>query len=249
MYTIFDQFADITYFVTDVDSGGSEGAYSSNNLSFDTGDNPEVVTNNRLNLCRQFNVDPSALFIPDQTHSNNIAIVTKVDTPLLKTDALITNTKGFCIAILTADCVPIIVYNAKQKVISTIHVGWKGIINNIIPLTIEKMIQQFGGKTEHYFVGIGPSISKKNYEVSEDVSKKFDDAFPRSLGIVDRKQGSKPHIDLVMAARIQLISCGIPQLNIESCGECTFTNTAYFSARRQGFKSGRFASGIILNKN
>ena len=244
MFDLFDQFKEISYFITNVHEGESKGAYSTNNLALHTGDHEADVLSNRYKLKQKNGIEN--LHIPDQTHSANIKSIPLKNGGLDNTDALITNVKNECIAVLTADCVPVLIYNEKQKAVAAIHAGWKGIISEIIPSTIEMMLARYGGKPSNFYVGIGPCISKKSYEVGEDVAQKFDEIFPKQLGVVDRKIGAKPHIDLVLAAQLQLLSCGIPQLQIESCGECTFLNENYFSARRLGLKSGRFASGIMI---
>ena len=246
MFTIFEQFNKIQYFISDNKDGSSTNSYAENNLALHTDDIEENVTNNRIALCKKLGIDTDKLIIPNQTHSNKTQVVPLKKGTLDQTDGLITNTKDTCIAVLTADCVPLIVYHSKQHYAGVIHAGWKGIINEIIPNTIDLMLTRFGGKTKDFHVGIGPCIGKKDYEVGEDVATKFDGLFPKNIGVVDRTSFNKPHIDLVLAAKLQLISCGLLQDNIESSGICTYNSDDYYSARKSGLKSGRFASGILL---
>lgn len=246
MFTILDQFPKLNYFIADVHNGSSAGTYATNNLALHTGDDEASVLKNREALCESLNIKTSKLYIPEQTHSSNIKVITNKELDLSQTDALITQEKDIAISILTADCVPVIIYNAKQHVAGVVHAGWKGIVNDIVSNTIDLMQSRFGGKTSNYYAAIGPCIGTKKYEVGEEVAEKFDAIFPKQYSVVNRTISEKPHIDLALAVRLQLIQAGIPQMQIEASGECTFQNENYFSARRQGLKSGRFASGVVL---
>ena len=109
-----------------------------------------------------------------QIHSNKIFFIKNnyKFKKKIKSDASITKIKNVALGILTADCVPILIYDDALKIIAAIHAGWrgayKGIINNVIKFMIKK-----GSKIENIHAAIGPSISQKNYNVKKDFLKKL----------------------------------------------------------------------------
>ncbi len=247
----------IFHFITTRHGGVSKGNYASFNLGAYCGDQPENVRENRKRLCGALGITPSFLFVPHQTHDTQIRVIDnsflaadkETQTNALEgIDALITATPGACIAVTTADCVPIILYDPKKQVIAAIHAGWRGTANNITTQTVETMTHCFHVDPADILAGIAPSIGQKAFEVGQEVA----DAF--SLTGIDttsiccyNKESGKPHIDLAEANRRQLIKCGVNPENIESSGICTHTGNAdFYSARQSGIHSGRFLTGILL---
>ena len=108
-----------------------------------------------------------------QTHSNKTIVISERNRNLKKfnSDALITKEKDISLGVVTADCVPIILYDIKNQVIGCIHAGWKGASSGIIENTVKKF-RKLNSKNK-IFASIGPCIGKKSYEVDEDFYKKF----------------------------------------------------------------------------
>ena len=160
-------------------------------------------------------------------------------------DALITDRKGECLCISTADCVPVLCYDRKRKAIAAIHAGWKGTVARIVSKTLEAMAAEYGTQGEDITACIGPSISLSAFEVGDEVYDKFRNEGFDMEQIAVRQD--KWHIDLWKANRMQLEGFGVKPENIQTAGICTWTdNQDFFSARRQGIASGRILSGIML---
>lgn len=158
-----------------------------------------------------------------------------------ESDALITTKKNLGLAISSADCPAIFIYDPKEKVIAAVHSGWRGTEKNILRKTIHKLKIDFNSVPTNLICYIGPSISQKNYEVQEDVAAKFNSDF-----VV--KNENKFYLDVAAANYKMLIEEGVKRINIQVSFLCTYEyETLLQSYRRDGQKSGR-ALGIIAMK-
>ena len=247
----------ITAFSTTRNGGVSKGDYASMNCTPYTGDDIEAVQRNQQLLCTALHIEKEQLIIPYQTHSVNALVIDKEflqqnagkrDEQLQNIDALITQEKGVCLCVSTADCAPILLYDRKQQVIAAIHAGWRGSVNYIVRKTLEQMNRLYNTQGEDIFAAIGPCIGFDAFEVGDEVY----DAFKQNDFPMEYISGWKPethkwHIDLQMANSVQLIDFGVPTEQIDICDICTFTHyEKFFSARRLGIKSGRILSGIFM---
>jgi len=247
------EFSELLHFSTTRMDGCSMGNYGSLNLGFNSGDLPGNVIENRIRLCAALGINPDKLVFPKQTHTATIKTITAgfLDLDirermhfLNETDAVITNRKGVCIAIKTADCVPVLLFDRKQKVVAAVHAGWRGTEQNIVSKTIHKMAEEFGSAPSDLFAGIGPSISPEVYEVGEEVWKKFTPEFYQPT---NPSKAGKRLLDLWSANFHQLINAGVPVDQIEVSRTCTFSDPIrFFSARRDGLNTGRMATGIMI---
>lgn len=246
-------FKGLFHFTTTRQGGASSENYGSLNLGFNSGDNPQNVFENRILLCNALEINRNRLIFPKQTHS---ARIKSIDTDYLdcgeiekknflsETDAIITDLKGVCIGVKTADCVPVILFDQKKKVIAAIHAGWRGTAQRITYLTVKRMISEFQSDPSDIIAGIGPSISPEVYEVGPEVWTQFDPIYYRQDGLV---ADDKRKLNLWKANQDQLSEAGIPVNHIELAELCTYSNpNAFFSARRDGAKTGRMATGIML---
>lgn len=250
--------AQVTAFSTTRNGGVSKGDYASMNCTPYTGDDIEAVQRNQQLLCTALHIEKEQLIIPYQTHSVNALVIDKEflqqnvekrNEQLQNIDALITQEKGVCLCVSTADCTPILLYDRKQQVIAAIHAGWRGSVNYIVRKTLEQMNRLYNTQGEDIFAAIGPCIGFDAFEVGDEVY----DAFKQNDFPMEYISGWKPethkwHIDLQMANSVQLIDFGVPTEQIDICDICTFTHyEKFFSARRLGIKSGRILSGIFMN--
>jgi YfiH family protein len=248
----------VTAFSTTRNGGVSKGDYASMNCTPYTGDDLEAVQRNQQLLCTALHIEKEQLIIPYQTHSVNTLVIDKEflqqnaekrNEQLQNIDALITQEKGVCLCVSTADCTPILLYDKKQQVIAAIHAGWRGSVNYIVRKTLEQMNRLYNTQGEDIFAAIGPCIGFDAFEVGDEVY----DAFKQNDFPMEYISGWKPethkwHIDLQMANSVQLIDFGVPTEQIDICDICTFTHyEKFFSARRLGIKSGRTLSGIFMN--
>jgi YfiH family protein len=241
---------DLVHFVTTRSGGCSNHAYSSLNLSRQVGDLPENVEWNRSKVRDAFGILPGRMHYPEQCHANYVQEVTDETGPddLARTDALITNRKNQCIAVLAADCVPVLFYDPNVRAVGVAHAGWKGTIGRIAIRTIEQMVRTYASKPQQILACIGPSISQKYYEVGNEVVVQFEFWFADTPAVFHRNPHTgKTHINLWEANRQLLLRAGLQACNIEVSRICTYNSKDHFySARRDGFTCGRFATAIML---
>jgi len=175
----------------------------------------------------------------EQVHG---AEVIPVDSPGFagQGDALVTKTKGVALTIQVADCIPLLFADTRNGVIGAAHAGWRGVASAVAPQTIEAMTQ-LGAERRHIQAWIGPGISLEHFEVGEEVASQFpEQAIDRSF--------EKPHVNLELVLRSQLIDSGIPASQITAQEGCTFHDSEIFhSFRRDRDSSGRMVAMIVLN--
>ncbi len=244
-FDTFSGISSIQHFVSTRKGGISQGNCSSLNLGYNTQDTPEKVSKNREIIAKAMGV--SNIIFPQQTHKNHVQLVTHntISNDFADTDALITNQKGICIAVIFADCVPILVFDPVNQVIGAIHAGWRGTVAKIIEKTIEKMQHEFGTNPSDIIAGIGPSISPQAYEVGNEVIEKVEAAFP-SINLVSNRTTEKGYLNLWEANKQSLLNTGVLEKNIEIAGLCTKENHDTFFSVRHEKETGRFATGIML---
>ena len=220
-------------------------------LALHTGENQKNIIQNRQYLRNYFkNTKPLHFIVANQTHSNHIKIITQKESKgweseanaIENCDALLTNVPNIILSILTADCVPLLIYDKKKQVIGAVHAGWKGTQKQIIKHTIEKMQDTYQSNPQDIYIGIAPSIGACCYEVGEDVAKHFLDT-PKGY----TQKGEKYMLNLPYLNQQQLLSTGIPLENIEMSNVCTSCEVEhYFSYRKEQGCTGRFMSMIGL---
>lgn len=258
-YEVLSSYPNISGFVTTRHGGCSQGDYTSFNCTPYTGDHAECVQRNQEMLCSSLPQHPKELIIPYQTHDTKILAIDeaylqankeKRHTLLQGIDALITCEPGYCLCISTADCIPILLYDRVHQAIAAIHAGWRGTVNYILEHTLNKMRTLYGTDGKDIIACIGPGISLPAFEVGDEVYEAFRENGFQMKYISEWKPAThKYHIDLWAANRIQLLDFGVPSAQIETAGICTFTqHEDFFSARRQGIKSGRILSGIMIHQ-
>lgn len=252
-YLQYSLSKEIKAFSTSRTGGISEGMYASFNCTHYCGDNPMHVVANREKLCLDWRIHPSRLFIPRQVHDVRMEVVdeqfltlspTEQSARLDGVDALISPLPDCCLAISTADCVPILLYDTRARVIAAVHAGWRGTVARILTQVLNQMTLLYGTEGKNVKAVIGPSISLQAFEVGDEVYEQFFSAnFPmRQIAVRQEKW----HIDLWEANRLQLLEKGVPAETIHVTGICTFNNSErFFSARKLGIKSGRILSAIM----
>lgn len=256
-FSLLKSCSGVTHFVTTRHGGVSTGNYGSFNCSHNTNDSCRAVYDNQHMLFQLTKHQIEELLIPVQQHGCKSLVIEEsfFNFPLeLRrvfmdgVDALITDVPGYCVCVSTADCVPVLLYDKKHKVVAAVHAGWKGTVKHIVANVLEHMNIKFETQGKDVVACIGPSISLESFEVGEEVYDAFTEAgydMP-SISTSDTQTG-KYHIDLWEANRMELIKCGVPQKQIEVAGICTYIHYEdFFSARRLGIDSGRTLSGIMI---
>lgn len=254
VYGLNKSYADIFCFSTTRHGGYSTGQYSSFNCNHYCGDSPENVERNRILLTEIMPCRPQALVIPHQIHSTEVRMIdasfmladeSERKELLEGVDAVITNLPEVCVCISTADCIPVLCYDVRNKAVAAVHAGWRGTVVRIVEKTLQQMRSAYGTRMQDVVAVIGPGISLQSFEVGDEVYQTFKDA-GFNMDIIARRY-SKWHIDLWEANRQQLVSVGVNPNKIEVSGICTYTECEdFFSARRLGINSGRIISGIML---
>lgn len=256
-FDLFKKMPFIEHGFTTRIGGVSEGIYSSLNLSFTRGDENDKVLENYRIIAKEIGFDINDFVASHQTHTTNIKVVGKSDKGKGITrerdyeniDGLMTNEPGIVLFTYYADCVPLYFVDRVKKVIALSHSGWKGTVNKMGKVTVEKMISEFGCNKEDIICAIGPSICKKCYEVSEDVAIEFKKNF-RSGDVckfLEDKKNGKYQLDLWKANELILEEAGIQKNNIENRKICTCCNrNVMFSHRGSGGKRGNLAAFMVI---
>lgn len=244
----------VTAFSTTRHGGVGEGCYAHFNINPFCGDDPQVVVANRRALAAELQVEERCVLLPHQVHGANCLVVDRriVDLPaghcaaaLEGYDALITREKDVCIGVSTADCIPVLLYDAHHHATAAIHAGWRGTVQRIVMKTLQRMTEVFGTRAADVRAVIGPGISLANFEVGQEVYDRFVEA-QFDMTLIARRY-AKWHIDLPLCNSLQLQEAGVRPEAIRVADVCTYDRVDdYFSARRLGTASGRIYTGIIL---
>lgn len=244
---------EITAFSTCRQGGCGTGMYASFNCTHYCGDNPRHVAANREKLCHDWGIAPDRLFIPRQVHDVQVAVVDEEFLTLSAdeqcarldgVDAMVSPLPYCALAISTADCVPILIYDTRARIVAAAHAGWRGTVGGIVSRVMECMASHYGTRGSDVRAIIGPSISLRAFEVGDEVYEAFSAVgFP--MDRIARRE-EKWHIDLWEANHHLLLEAGLNPTDIHVAGICTFNNSdRFFSARRLGIASGRILSVIM----
>ncbi len=217
-------------FFTSRFGGQSEAPFAQNNLALHVGDRRQAVLANRRLLQDEF----GPVCFMNQSHSNLVCVVEGIVEQEPQCDALVTQSPGIYLAVLTADCVPLLMWDDESTCVAAVHVGRRGLQNGIALRTVAVMRALGAG---NIFATLGPSICGPCYEVGSDIYQEVVSIFPKATAVT--AQGTLA-LDLPAALIGQLDS-----VNIQSARsrECTVENETYYSYRRDGI-TGR-AAGLI----
>ena len=154
-------------------NGVSKGLYEGLNCGIGSNDQKKNVYKNLDIVSKKFNIKKNSLILMHQIHSNKVKIINRDNwTNKIECDAILTESNEIALAVLTADCVPILIHERVKGIVGCIHAGWKGSFNGIIENTLEK-VKEMKGDIDQLFVSIGPCISQKSYEVQKEFYLKF----------------------------------------------------------------------------
>ena len=236
--------------------GVSPAPWNSLNFSVKRGDSRERVYANRERLADALQVHTSEIVSCDQVHGRNVAKVDRDDAGVMQRgfDGMVTNSESLPLSLVFADCVPVVLYDAKRHVLGVCHSGWRGTVQGIAAATLESMVEQYDVDPADVYAGIGPSIGPDSYEVGQEVVDAANGFFDNTEGIITYRNGAafshtcfdgmttRPHFDLWEANRSLLVYRGVPPEQIELSGIDTATNTHdFFSHRGEKGKCGLFA--------
>ena len=214
------------HFFTDRRKGSSLGAYESLNFGFHVGDDPAAVTANRAVL--------GNVQFMNQVHGNDVVVVDHVLDQDPTCDALITTTKGISLAVMVADCIPLLLIS--QEAVAAVHVGRAGLVNRVAIKALHQM-RSLGGIEVHAI--LGPSICGKCYEVPFDMQQDVIAERPQAFSTT--RHGTSA-LDLRAGLIAELTSEGV---SYEASVICTQEDPLYYSHRRDN-PMGRFAGVVSL---
>lgn len=273
-FPILEQCDEISHLFTTRLGGVSEGIYSSMNLSFHRGDDPEHVRENYRRIAGVLGCSVEDMVCSRQTHTTNILRVTSADggkgvtreTGYTDIDGLVTNEPGVALATFYADCVPLYFVDRNHRAIGLAHSGWRGTVQKMGDHMCRRMEAEFGSRTEEMLAAIGPSICRECYEVSEEVAQAFADMLkgtdyilrkirenggyrPDCQVILPGRQPGKYQLDLWLANLIILMAAGIPLKNIDVTDICTCHNPEFLFSHRASYgKRGNLGAFLMLKK-
>jgi polyphenol oxidase len=234
--------------VTARSGGVSSGPYESLNLSLSVGDDPGRVLENRRRLATAFGADLGDFVFARQVHGAGVRVVTDADRgagayPLDDADALVTTSREVVLAILTADCVPIVLHDPVAGVLACVHAGWRGTVAGVTAAALAAM-QRLGARPADVTAGIGPAIGADRYQVGPDVHEAVTRTFGPAAAEFTRPDPSAPGrwlLDLWAANRHALRQAGVPGPRIHTTDIPTGPVPGHFFSDRTARPCGRLA--------
>ncbi len=252
-----------------------EGAPGELNLGFTAQDSRDAVTANRRLLTEAVTGSASTPLITlRQFHSNRVVRIAAADAARpqpWKADGAITDEPGLLLAVMTADCIPVLVADRKRRAVGAFHAGWRGTVKRIVETGVGRMRLEFGSRPEDLMAAIGPGIGQCCYAVGDEVFSEFESQFTYGrelfrevydsdavrtrypmLFLTQRAPGHSPigpslHVDLIEANRRQLMAAGVAEKAIQIVGGCTQCQPElFFSHRGSQGHAGRMMAVIGL---
>lgn len=229
--------------------GFSRTPYKSLNLGLHVDDDAAAVKSNRLALASALDFDAGRLVFSKQIHGSKAVTVAEpdagagafeLDSAIDGADALITTSKRLPLAILTADCVPVILVAPEQRIIAAVHAGWRGTLAGIVRITAERLLAETGVEAPQLLAFFGPAVRACSYEIAADLHGSFRKLYPQIVG-------DEPVLDLTTVNIHQLITSGLDPDNIYDLGLCTYCHyDLFFSYRREQVTGRQAAIAMIL---
>ena len=210
------------------------------NLGDHVGDDPEAVTANRNRLAAAIGLPTDRVIWMNQVHGDHVEVVDEPRTEAFDaTDALVTTTPNLALAVITADCVPVLMSDSHAGVLGAAHAGRVGAAKGVVLRTLEAMLAA-GARAADVSVLLGPAVSGANYEVPQEMAADVEAQLPGSRTTTAI---GTPGLDLRAGIARQLIDAGVTAIDIDP--RCTVADPALFSHRRDA-PTGRLASLVWM---
>ena len=248
---LLERFNGLTHAFTTRPGGISCPPYDSLNLSAKSGDAESAVEKNRQILSEALSIKRGFFFL-NQVHGDSIIVAEDVGSQQENhsADAVITGKPETPLAILTADCLSILLFTADNKSIGAVHAGWRGTALNIAGQTVTKMADRFNINPADIYAAMGPTIGPCCYEVDSIVYEQFrqkSSLWDKGSLEIDRDGERRWMLDLAAINRLQLEEAGVDPEHISHTPYCTSCHkNLFYSYRRDGRSSGRQGSIIML---
>lgn len=222
--------------------GISRPPYESLNVGHTVGDDEQAVEANHRLIFEALGLDEGQVTTARQVHGCRVAHVRPQDggKTIEATDALISDLPGRALLLRFADCVPLLLYDARHGTVGLAHAGWRGTVRNIAGATVEAMMQAFGTDPAEIVAGLGPAIGPCCYQVGAEVIEAVCETFPGVEGLLQKQPNATWHFDLIRANAVQLAQKGVARCEIAPfCTSCRVDE--FFSHRAERGRTGRFA--------
>jgi purine-nucleoside/S-methyl-5'-thioadenosine phosphorylase / adenosine deaminase len=237
--------------------GVSTGSFGTLNLSPKWPEEAENVAANYDRLAQWAGFDGQRLYLARQVHgAQGVQVLDQ--TPAVvrpqEADYLFTDRPGVTVAVITADCVPLLMADPKGRGVAAVHAGWRGLVAGVIGTAV-RSLGEVGGRPEDLVAGLGPCIGPCCFEVGQEVVEAFVEAFPSHPDIVVPAQSGptpfpKPHVNLWRAARTALEEAGLDPAHIADPPGCTLCDPErFYSYRRDGARIGQQLAYISPDEN
>jgi hypothetical protein len=254
-YFTFDSFDDhdLIHAVVTRRGGVSPSPWHSLNVGGTVGDEPTRVSENRQKSFQAIGLTLENMYDVWQVHGVDVVCTDRArpeGEPHLQADAILTDKPGLALFMRFADCVPILLYDHKRRVIGLVHAGWKGTVNKVAKHAVEAMMDKYGSSPGNIAAALGPSIGAHHYKVGKEVVAQVRETFgPNAsqvlLPSLQPDEDTRMQFDLWEANRFVLDQAGVKQ--IEICRICTACNlNDWYSHRGENGRTGRFGVMIVL---
>jgi len=213
-------------------NGFSRGFYKSLNCGRGSKDRKENINKNLIFVSKKIGITKNKLILMHQTHSNKVVEIKKNNyKKKINADAIITKMKGVALGVITADCVPVILYDVKNEIVGCVHAGWKGAYLDIIKNTINKIKKM--NSNNLIYACVGPCIGQKSYEVDFNFFQKFLNISKKNKKYFAHKKNNKKLFDLRKFVTDKLLDY---KVRVDQINRDTFTEKNYFFSYRRSIK-------------
>lgn len=213
-------------------NGFSKGIYKSLNCGKGSNDSKRNIDKNLSFVAKKMGVKKNKLILMHQTHSNKVVEVKRNNyKKKIRADAMVTKMKGISLGVLTADCVPIILYDVNNEIIACIHAGWKGAYSEIIRNTIDKIKKM--NSNNRIYACVGPCIDQKNYEVDSTFFKKFIKKSKKNRKYFSQQYKRKKLFNLRKFVTDKLLKY---EIKVDQIKRDTFAQKSNFFSYRRSYK-------------
>ncbi|GAA0407752.1 peptidoglycan editing factor PgeF [Streptomyces luteireticuli] len=227
---------------TDRWGGVSAAPYAELNLGGAVGDDPAAVRTNRERVARSLGLDPAMVVWMNQVHGKDVAVVDgpwRSGEPVPSVDAVVTDRRGLALAVLTADCTPVLLADPVAGIAGAAHAGRPGLVAGVVPAVVEAMTG-LGADPARIVAHLGPSVCGGCYEVPETMRADVAAVVPEAWATT---RGGTPAVDVAAGVRAQLGRMGVSA--VTQSDRCTLESADHFSYRRERV-TGRLASYVWL---
>jgi polyphenol oxidase len=226
--------------------GASAPPFDALNLGHTVGDDLVAVEENHERAFAAMGIHHEQVVSPYQVHGTHVRLVSQAHTGTTQpaTDGLLTTTPGVALLLRFADCVPILLFDAKHRAVGMIHSGWKGAAGNIAAAAVAAFARHAGSQPGDLWAGIGPAIGPCCYEVGAEMTDTISQISPKGIEVLQRRDGGL-YLDLPGLVRAQLAEAGVKQITLSNI--CTACHTEeWFSHRAEKGRTGRFGALAML---